>query len=33
MSTLVKLAIVAGAVALAVNAWPDIKRYIEMSRM
>jgi len=33
MSTLIKVAIVAGVVALVISALPDIKRYIEISKM
>jgi hypothetical protein len=33
MSTLIKVAIVAGVVALVIQALPDIKRYIEISTM
>ena len=33
MSTLIKVAIVAGIVAVVVAALPDIKRYVEISRM
>jgi hypothetical protein len=33
MSTLIKVAIVAGIVAVVVAALPDIKRYVEIRRM
>jgi hypothetical protein len=33
MSTLIKVAVVAGIVALVVSALPDIKRYVEISQM
>jgi hypothetical protein len=33
MSTLIKVAIVAGIVAVVIVSLPEIKRYIEMSRM
>lgn len=33
MSTLIKVAIVAGIVAVVIAALPDIKRYMEISRM
>jgi hypothetical protein len=33
MSTLIKVAIVAGIVVLVIQALPDIKRYIAMSQM
>jgi hypothetical protein len=33
MSTLIKVAVAAGIVAVAVSALPDIKRYIEISKM
>jgi hypothetical protein len=33
MSTLIKVAVVAGVVALVVSALPDIKRYVEISQM
>ncbi len=33
MSTLIKIAVVAGIVALVVSALPDIKRYVEISQM
>jgi hypothetical protein len=33
MSTLIKVAIVAGIVAVVVAALPDIKRYVAISRM
>jgi hypothetical protein len=33
MSTLIKVAIVAGIVAVVVTALPDLKRYVEISRM
>jgi hypothetical protein len=33
MSTLIKVAIVAGIVAVVVAALPDLKRYVEISRM
>jgi hypothetical protein len=33
MSTLIKVAVVAGIVALVVSALPDIKRYVEINRM
>jgi hypothetical protein len=33
MSTLIKVAIVAGVVALVISALPDLKRYIEISTM
>jgi hypothetical protein len=33
MSTLIKVAVVAGVVAVVVSALPDIKRYIEISKM
>jgi len=33
MSTLIKIAIVAGVAALVISALPDIKRYIEINQM
>jgi hypothetical protein len=33
MSTLIKVAVAAGLVAVVIAALPDIKRYIEISRM
>jgi hypothetical protein len=33
MSTLIKVAIVAGIVVLVVQSLPDIKRYIKISQM
>jgi hypothetical protein len=33
MSTLIKVAVVAGIVAVVVSALPDIKRYLEISQM
>ena len=33
MSTLIKVAVVAGVVAVVVSSLPDIKRYVEISRM
>lgn len=33
MSTLIKVAVVAGVAALVITALPDIKRYVEISRM
>jgi len=33
MSTLIKVAVVAGVVALVISALPDLKRYIEISTM
>jgi hypothetical protein len=33
MSTLIKVAVVAGVVAVVVSALPDIKRYVEISKM
>jgi hypothetical protein len=33
MSTLIKVAVVAGIVAVVVSALPDIKRYIEINQM
>jgi hypothetical protein len=33
MSTLIKVAVVAGVVAVVVSALPDIKRYVEISQM
>lgn len=33
MFTLVKVAVVAGIVAVVIAALPDIKRYLEISRM
>jgi Tfp pilus assembly major pilin PilA len=33
MSTLIKVAIAAGIVAVVVAALPDLKRYVEISRM
>ena len=33
MSTLIKVAVAAGIVAVVASALPDIKRYIEISRM
>ena len=33
MSTLIKLAVVAGIATAVVVSWPDIKRYIKMSQM
>ena len=33
MSTLIKVAVVAGVVAVVIAALPDIKRYIEISQM
>jgi hypothetical protein len=33
MSTLIKVAVVAGVVAVVVQSLPDIKRYVEISQM
>ena len=33
MSTLIKVAIVAGVVAVVVSSLPDIKRYVEITKM
>jgi hypothetical protein len=33
MSTLIKVAVVAGLAAVVISALPDIKRYIEISQM
>jgi hypothetical protein len=33
MSTLIKVAVVAGVVAVVVSALPDIKRYVEIAQM
>jgi len=33
MSTLIKLAVVAGVVAVVVSSLPDIKRYVEITKM
>lgn len=33
MSTLIKVAVVAGVVAVVVQALPDIKRYVEITQM
>ena len=33
MSTLIKVTIVAGIVAVVVSSLPDIKRYVEISQM
>jgi uncharacterized protein DUF6893 len=33
MSTLVKVAVVAGVVAVVVSSLPDIKRYVEITQM
>jgi hypothetical protein len=33
MSMLIKVAVVAGFVAVVVSALPDIKRYVEISQM
>lgn len=33
MLTLIKVAVVAGAAAVVIAALPDIKRYVEISRM
>ena len=33
MSSLIKVAVVAGIVAVVVSALPDIKRYVEISQM
>jgi hypothetical protein len=33
MSTLIKVAVVAGIVAVVASALPDIKRYVEISTM
>jgi hypothetical protein len=33
MSTLIKVAVVAGLAAMVIAALPDIKRYIEISQM
>jgi hypothetical protein len=33
MSTLIKVAVAAGIVAAVATALPDIKRYVEISRM
>jgi hypothetical protein len=33
MSTLIKVAVVAGVVAVVVSSLPDIKRYVEISQM
>jgi hypothetical protein len=33
MSTLIKVAVVAGIAAVVVSALPDIKRYVEISQM
>ena len=33
ISTLIKVAVVAGIVAVVVSALPDIKRYVEISQM
>ena len=33
MSTLIKVAIVAGVVAVVIQSLPDIKRYVEISQM
>jgi hypothetical protein len=33
MSTLIKVTVVAGIVAVVVSSLPDIKRYVEISQM
>lgn len=33
MSTLIKVAVVAGVVAVVVSSLPDLKRYVEISQM
>jgi hypothetical protein len=33
MSTLIKVAVVAGVVAVVIQSLPDIKRYVEISQM
>jgi hypothetical protein len=33
MSTLIKVAVVAGVVALVVSSLPDIKRYVKIAQM
>ena len=33
MSTLIKVAVVAGIVAVVVSSLPDIKRYVKISQM
>jgi|SwirhisoilCB3_FD_contig_41_8830648_length_739_multi_4_in_0_out_0_2 hypothetical protein len=33
MSTLIKVAVVAGVVAVVVSSLPDIKRYVEITKM
>ena len=33
MSTLIKVAVVAGVVAVVVQSLPDIKRYVEITQM
>jgi hypothetical protein len=33
MSTLIKVAVVAGVAAVVVSSLPDIKRYVEIARM
>ena len=33
MSTLIKVAVVAGIVAVVVSSLPDIKRYVEITQM
>jgi hypothetical protein len=33
MSTLIKVTVVAGVVAVVIAALPDIKRYVEISQM
>ena len=33
MSTLIKVAVVAGVVAVVVSSLPDIKRYVEITQM
>lgn len=33
MSTLIKVAVVAGIVAVVVSSLPDIRRYVEISQM
>jgi hypothetical protein len=33
MSTLIKVAVVAGIVAVLVSSLPDLKRYVEISQM
>jgi hypothetical protein len=33
MSTLIKVAVVAGIVAVVVSSLPDLKRYVEISQM